>query len=466
MSRFSLIFLGSFLILISFLSFLNIIYSYYFNLYLNSNSYLYSLITSIILIIFLYLFKKEASKITIYSKILTVLSGYIILPLIISLPYYFSIYNLSFINCIFESISGFTSTGFTIFNNIKHLDESLILWRSTSQWIGGLYFLFSIIILIDIFDDNLKKSLTNFLSFNFDEIIKQASKVLSLYIFLTVLIFIILKLIDFRNFDAFNFSLSIISSGGFKPLNQINYILDQDYKVILFSITLLVSFFSIFLTYNLLFIKNRQFNFFTEDLYLLFYLISLILLFFIFFGENFSSLLLSITTSVSNIGIYFDRKENELFFLYLILVIIGGSFFSTSSGIRLYKIITLLRFSINELLSHSKPKQVMVNKVFFDDNKINYNIINKYFLTIIIFVLSLTTISSLISISGYSFNTSLKLGILTIMNTVNSSLYGLSNFEFESINYFTKLILIIFMIIGRVKLITIIILFKKYLFKN
>ena len=52
------------------------------------------------------------------------------------------------------------------------------------------------------------------------------------------------------------------------------------------------------------------------------------------------------------------------------------------------------------------------------------------------------------------------------MNTVNSSLYGLSNFEFESINYFTKLILIIFMIIGRVELITIIILFKKYLFKN
>ena len=45
----------------------------------------------------------------------------------------------------FESISGFTSTGFTIFENIKHLDESLILWRSTSQWIGGLYFLFSII---------------------------------------------------------------------------------------------------------------------------------------------------------------------------------------------------------------------------------------------------------------------------------------------------------------------------------
>ena len=41
---------------------------------------------------------------------------------------------------------------------IKHIDESLIIWRSTSQWIGGLYFLFSIILLIDIFDENFKKS--------------------------------------------------------------------------------------------------------------------------------------------------------------------------------------------------------------------------------------------------------------------------------------------------------------------
>ena len=94
------------------------------------------------------------------------MSGYIFIPLIISIPYYLSIYNISFLDAYFESISGFTSTGFSIFDNIKHIDESLILWRSSSQWIGGLYFLFSIILLIDIFDNNLKKTLTNFLSLN------------------------------------------------------------------------------------------------------------------------------------------------------------------------------------------------------------------------------------------------------------------------------------------------------------
>ena len=467
MSSFNFLFLGSFFLLVSFLSVLNIIYSYYFNLYINVDSYISSLVVSLILTTILFIVKKNQSKLSIYNKIIVVLSGYLIIPIIIALPYYFSIYNLSLVDSYFEAVSGFTSTGFTIFNNLRQIDESLLLWRSTSQWVGGLYFLFSIIILIDIFDTNLRKSLTNFISFNSSEIFKQASKVFIIYLILTIIIFILLKFIDFRDFDAFNFALSIISSGGFKPTNQINYILDHDYKIIIFSLTLLISFFSIFLIYNLLFLKNRYLNFFTEDLYLLFYLVSIIFIFFIFFSNNnFPELLLSITTSVSNIGIYFDGYNSNLFFFYLILVIIGGSFFSTSSGIRLFKIITLIRFSINELLSHTKPKQVMVNKYFFNESSIDYNIINRYFLTIVIFVFSLIVISSLISISGLEFAVSIKLGILTIMNTVNSSLYGLQNFDFQNINHYTKFILIIFMIIGRVELLTVIILFKKYLFKN
>ena len=61
-------------------------------------------------------------------------------PFIISIPYYFLIKNLTYLNSYFEAVSGFTSTGFSVFNNIKQLDESLIIWRSTSQWFGGLYF--------------------------------------------------------------------------------------------------------------------------------------------------------------------------------------------------------------------------------------------------------------------------------------------------------------------------------------
>ena len=62
------------------------------------------------------------------------------MPLILSIPFYLSIYNLSFLNSLFEAVSGFTSTGFTVLENIKHIDQGLILWRSSIQWIGGLYF--------------------------------------------------------------------------------------------------------------------------------------------------------------------------------------------------------------------------------------------------------------------------------------------------------------------------------------
>jgi trk system potassium uptake protein len=468
MSHFSLIYLGIFSLLISILSFFNIIYSYHFNLYINLNSYVYSLLISLILGLFFLLKKKDQFKATIFHKILTVILGYLFLPLIIAIPFYFSIYNISFLDSYFESVSGFTSTGFTVFENIKHLNASLILWRSSSQWIGGLYFLFSIVLLIDIFDNNLKKSLTNFLTFNTSETLKQSFKILILYTLLTLIIFIILNIFELRTFDSFNLSMSLISSGGFIPVNNLSVILNSDIKKIIFSLLMLISFFSIFLSYNLVFFKKKNINFFNEDIYLFFYLIFLIILFFIFFNPNndFITIFFSLSSSISNIGFNLDVEPSNLSFIFLILVIIGGSFFSTSSGIRFLKIYALFKFSINNLISHISPKNVLTNKHFFLDTNIQLNEVNKYFLTLVIFVISVFILSSLLSFTDISFENSFKLSILTLMNTVNSSIYGLDDFNFQKISIFTKYYLVFFMIIGRVELLTLLIIAKKFLFKN
>ena len=216
MSRFSLIFIGSFTLLISLFSFLNIIYSYYLNLFLNINTYFIICLFTLTLGLFLIFFKRiHFKKINIYEKILIVIIGYLFFPVIISLPFYFSINNISYLNSYFEAISGFTSTGFTIFENIKHIDQSLIIWRSSTQWIGGLYFLFSIIYLIDIYDDSFKKTLTNFISFNSSEILKQATKIFILYSSLTILIFGVLNIFSIRTFDSLNLALTIIHQVGF-----------------------------------------------------------------------------------------------------------------------------------------------------------------------------------------------------------------------------------------------------------
>ena len=461
-------YLSFFFGLVSILSFFNIIYSYYLNLYLNLDTYYLSFFCSLVISILFYNLKFEQKRLTIFNKILTVFVGYIFIPLVLSIPFYFSIYNLTLLNSFFEAISGFTSTGFTIFDNVKHIDQSLILWRSSTQWIGGLYFLFSIIFLIDIYDENFKKTLTNFISFDSSEIFKQAIKIFLLYSVLTLIIFIILNIFSIRTFDSLNLSFSLISSGGFLPVNDLSIILKENSQVIITSLLMLTSFFSIFFSYNLVFFKKRNINFFYEDLHLIIYFLFIVTIFFLFFSFNneFSDNFLSISSSMSNIGFSVNENQPRLDFLLLILVIIGGSFFSTSSGLRFVKIYSLFKYSINQILSFSRPKNVFMNKLMFTNIKFDFTEINKYFLTIIIFILSLFILSSLLSFSGIDFEKSFKLSILTLMNTVNSSLYGLEDFDFNSLHYFTKYCLILFMIIGRIELLTILLLLKKFLFKN
>ena len=467
MINFTHLYLGIFSIFISILSFLNIIYCYYFKLYLNINNFIFIFIVSLFLGSIIFFKKKNLKKISIFQKILTVILGYLCIPLILSIPYYLIINTISFVDSYFEAISGFTSTGFTIFGNIKHLDEGLILWRSSTQWLGGLYFLISIILLIDIFDKNLKKSLTNFINFNSNETIKQCFKIGIVYLILTSIIFFILYFSDLRAFNSFNLSLSLISSGGFLPVNNLELIINTKFKEIVLSLLMLVSFFSLFFTYNLIFFHKRNINFFSEDLYLGFYLIFLVSFFFIFLNinDNFSSIFLAICSSISNIGFSLIVPK-DLSFIFLILIIIGGSFFSTSSGIRFFKLFLLFKFSINELVSHSKPKSLFINKLPFFDLNFSNDDFYKYFFSVIIFILSLSILSLLLTISGINSEDAFILSILTLMNTVNSYTSGISNFTFYDLTIFSKASLMFFMIIGRVEMISILIICKKFFFKT
>ena len=262
--------------------------------------------------------------------------------------------------------------------------------------------------------------------------------------------------------------MTLISSGGFLPVNNLSSIVNTNAKEIAFALLLLVSFFSLFLSYNLFFIKNRNISFFHEDIYLFIYLIILIFLFFLFLNSeyNFSVIFLSLASSVSNSGISLDHSPPNLSFIFLILVIIGGSFFSTSSGIRFLKIYALFKFAINDLISHVKPKNVFLNRDLFLNISFHKAEIDKYFLSVMIFIMSLFLLTSFLTVSGISLESSFKLSILTLMNTVNSSMYDMNYFDFQGLEFFTKYYLIIFMIIGRVELLTLLIIFKKFLFKN
>ena len=133
---------------ISLMALINIFYSFYFDYLVNIYSYLTVLVLSLIVgLIFFRIGKTYKDSITIYEQLLLIFLVYFFISLFISIPYYISNYQISFVNSYFESISGLTGTGFTIFEYIKSLDQPLLLWRSSSQWIGGLYFLIFLVLI-------------------------------------------------------------------------------------------------------------------------------------------------------------------------------------------------------------------------------------------------------------------------------------------------------------------------------
>ena len=141
-----LFFLGIYSLTVSFFSVLNVLYSFYFNFTIDLNSYLFCfLISSFIGILFCLMGRGYNKNMTLSDQIFLILLTFLFIPLLISIPYFLSIYNISLLNSYFESVSGFTTTGFSIIENVETIDEPLLLWRSSSQWLGGLIFLIAII---------------------------------------------------------------------------------------------------------------------------------------------------------------------------------------------------------------------------------------------------------------------------------------------------------------------------------
>ena len=114
-----LFYLGIYSLLISLLSILNIFYSIYFEFIIGLNSYLITFAISLLIGgLFLFIGYRHRQNISLTDQIIFILLGFILIPLLISIPYLLSIYDIGFLNSYFESISGFTTTGFSTINNI------------------------------------------------------------------------------------------------------------------------------------------------------------------------------------------------------------------------------------------------------------------------------------------------------------------------------------------------------------
>jgi trk system potassium uptake protein TrkH len=411
--------------------------------------------------------------------------SWIFMSLFGTIPYVLSGIDLSYTNIFFETVSGLTTTGSSILTDIEAVDKSLLIWRSTTQWLGGMgVIVLTITVLpllgsggINLFKAESPGPSADRLTPKF----KDTAKLLWIvYISLTILQTILLYYSGLNIFDAFNHSLTTLSTGGFSTFNT---------SVSEFS-TLSIFIINIFMylagTSFILLLKTirskslSEFFKSTEFLFYSFMVISTAIIFLfktIKINENifesinnafFTSLTLITTTGFTNLN-YENWNINYKTFI-LGLMFLGGMAGSTAGGLKTIRVIALLKSVRNEIRKIFYPNaifKIRMSKSILPEKMIE-SVQTFFILYVAIFVLGTFAISISSNYHGtpLSFEATMS-AVASAMNNIGPGLGEIGPVK----NYFfidslTKTLLSLLMIIGRLEIFPIAILLYRKTWKS
>ena len=390
-----------------------------------------------------------------------------------SLPFIFSDINLSVTDAFFESMSGITTTGSTIINNLNDSPKGILFWRAMLQWLGGIGIIVMAITLMPIMNVG-GMQLFKISSNDKNEKILPKTKEISIrliyiYLSLTFTCSVIYKLCGMSFFDSFTHAMTTIATGGFSNYNEsIGYF--NNFYIELTSIIFILSGSIPFLAYlkfingdrNILFSDSQIKSFFKIILF------SIAILFFYlaivnrsFTDINLMSVsfnVISILTGTGYVTENFSNWGNFPLLFFLILMFIGGCAGSTTCGIKIFRVQILYQFFSNQIKKIVFPHGIFNTKYEKQniDEKFMSSVITFIYLYILIFFIS----TALLSLTGLDFVTSISAAATSISN-VGPGLGDLigPNGNFSSLSDYSKWILSLTMILGRLELFAILVLF-------
>ncbi|MEM0453073.1 MAG: TrkH family potassium uptake protein [Sulfolobales archaeon] len=327
------------------------------------------------------------TQINLSSALLIAGISWLIVPLIGALPYYF-ICNTSLINAYFESMSGFTTTGMTIFSNIESLPKTILFWRSLTQWVGGL----GIILLFIIIAGPLSGiDLLRLYTAEARELKLRASTWVTvrdlwiIYLFYTAVCFLLLWMFGMNLFDALTHSFTAIATGGFSTKDNSIATYNNPTIELILTIFEFLGATSFVAHYSLFKFGPRAFFKYYEVRYYLFLLSTSSLVIMAdhilnrgmdilnaFRISTFQVVSMVTTTGylTSDINLWPPLSK----FLIVVLMLIGGNLCSTGGAIKLGRIIIALKVVVNQLehlyLSPSTVKPVKVDTHMLENEDI------------------------------------------------------------------------------------------------
>ena len=405
--------------------------------------------------------------------------SWIAITLFASFPLMFSSLKLSFTDAFFESMSGITTTGSTILDNIEIASKGVLIWRSILQWLGGIGIIvmaITVLPLLNIGGMSLFKSE----GAEFEKILPSSKEIAmvctKIYLILTLVCALGFYFYGMDIFDAIAHSLTTISTGGFSTHTlSMGYYDSAPIETI--AIIFMMCGSIPFLTY-LKFIKGDIFVFYKDaqirGFFLFTFLSSIIIIVYSHFFVK-DSIPHNIRESAFNVvsiltGTGFTTEDfgawgNFSSFFFIILMFVGGCSASTTCGIKIF------RFQILHLFITKQIKQIIYpNGVFpikYRGEIIGDTLLTSVLTFVFLYIFIFFIITALLSLSGLDFTTAISAAATCISNVGPGlgEIVGPSG-SFKQLPELTKWYLSFAMLLGRLEFFTVLVLFFPSFWKN
>ena len=386
---------------------------------------------------------------------------WLVIPFMGAIPFLFSIDSIGLVDSTFESISGLTTTGLTIFDDLDNVQPGILLWRSLLQWIGGIGIIVMSIAIFPLLRLGGMHFMTIEPSRGNDKALPRtfelAIAIGIIYFLLTIACLLSYIIFGMNFFDAVNYAMTTISTGGFSVHNKPFEYYDSLYIkfTAIFFMIIGVLPFTLYIKAirkNILDIfSNSQVRFFLSFCFL----VVLVLTFwfwlttsqsfvqaFIFSSFNAISIITTTGFSSSDIGYW-----GSAYVFVLILAFSGGCSGSTSGSIKIFRYQLMLKFLKTQLDKLLHPHGVFV--VRYENNNISSDIIFSVTSFFTLYLISWALLSSLIALTGSDFQVSISTAAASLTNV--GPAVGM-NANYQDFSSITKILMSIGMLVGRLEL--------------
>ncbi|MEM4523664.1 MAG: TrkH family potassium uptake protein [Archaeoglobaceae archaeon] len=389
---------------------------------------------------------------------------WLLIPVFGSIPFLF--HGIKPIDAIFESVSGFTTTGATVLVP-ESLPKSLLFWRSLIQWLGG----FGIVVFSLLFLPHIKKGTALFMA-EYPAVVlpkirpkirDMAMVIFRIYFILTVFEIVILSFLGVDIFRAVVHSLSNISTGGFSTSsNSIASFEDVRIEAVVAAFAFVggMNFGIIYALTNkqLRSLADLEFRHYILFIFLSTLALSIINLKSYDFGNSirFSAFqVVSIMTTTGFTTADFSRWESSAKMILLILMLIGGCSGSTAGGLKVIRIVILMKYIVYQMYKFIEPRTIRTIK--YGNFVLERDMVEGILVIFILYIFLFFTSSLILSLLGYDLESSFSLSASSLGNV--GPAFGIAARSIAELSEIAKIVLIINMWTGRLEIVPVLMLF-------